>query len=354
MAFYQNSNATKQLDLSGVNMPDWQSELTGNMIGGGGGEGEQYVPEYGTVNKGGTGAPDGYDPIYGTTPGPGGGEGGDAQIEDRSNITGFISGRTAMENEYYSQDFYDKSGKYTQTGVGGGPEYSDLNLFTDFVKLSAVAYGGGALLTAGLGAAGAGAAGGAGGAGAAEAAAIAADTAGGLIPAYGTNAAYTAGLGMTEAGVASLASTVGEFGALTFAPETVAQSISSAVGNNFSKTIAEWVSGVTGGGTSGGGALSSIGGAVKSASAWLTSNPALANILGTGVAAFAKGKSDDKLVASRNAETEKAREDKREEDNRYRASVSGMRQPGGLIQQSALARTDGSQVFNGRGLINRG
>lgn len=80
-------------------------------------------------------------------------------------------------------------------------------------------------------------------------------------------------------------------------------------------------------------------------------------MLGRGVAAAAKSKSDQeaaqKLADSRIAELNAADQLKQQAQGRYSASVSGLRGPIGLINQGRLQRTDGTNVFAGNGLINR-
>lgn len=92
-------------------------------------------------------------------------------------------------------------------------------------------------------------------------------------------------------------------------------------------------------------------------------------MLARGVAAGTKGKSDAKAAQRlsdsriqeinlnsdmRLKEVAAIDQTKQAAASRYSDSVKGLRAPGGLINQPRLKRVDGSNVYSGNGLINKG
>lgn len=90
---------------------------------------------------------------------------------------------------------------------------------------------------------------------------------------------------------------------------------------------------------------------------WVKANPELAKIMFSGVvglagAAAAKSASDA-VNQNKLDQINLVQQNKLDDNKRFSESVSGLKKPG-LIAQGPLKRNDGSRVFSGNGLINRG
>lgn len=94
-------------------------------------------------------------------------------------------------------------------------------------------------------------------------------------------------------------------------------------------------------------------GLIGKLSNWVDKNRGLSEILLKGVAGAAAGnqakRSAEVAAQSRLDELKLKNQQEREKDAMVSASVSGLRQPGGLMARGQLKRTDGSVVYqNGR------